>query len=72
MNRIIKRLKCTMPDKKSILTESCKAADKALFFNVSFLLSQQKHVVGLIMFVFRHINPCGSFCVVSQRKGEKK
>ena len=34
-------------------------------------------VVGLIVEdfdcvgVFRHINPCGSFCVVSQRMGEK-
>ena len=22
--------------------------------------------------VQRHVNPCGSFCVVSQRKGEKR
>ena len=22
--------------------------------------------------VYRHVNPCGSFCVVSRRKGEKR
>ena len=29
-------------------------------------------MIDLIVGVKRHINPCGSFCVVSQRNGEER
>ena len=31
-----------------------------------------QHVIDLIVGVKRHINPCGSFYVVSQRNGEER
>ena len=36
------------------------------------LVGKEKESIVYCVGVKRHVNPCGSFCVVSQRKGEKR